>query len=54
MNRNLVGSIYERSSVKIVNFVKCEKLMDDGCQVMGKAHCLWQGELKTKSKHKTN
>jgi hypothetical protein len=34
--------------------LKCEKLMDDGCQVMGKVHCLWQGELKTKSKHKTN
>jgi hypothetical protein len=49
MNRNLVGSIYGRSSIKIdqvsVNFakgfqrrLKCEKLTDDGCQVMVKAH----------------
>jgi hypothetical protein len=27
--------------------LKCEKLTDDGRQVMAKAHiCLWQGELK--------
>ena len=26
--------------------LKCEKLTDDGCQVMAKAHCLKQGELK--------
>ena len=26
---------------------KCEKLTDDGCQMMAKSsHCLWQGELK--------
>jgi hypothetical protein len=30
--------------------LKCEKLTDDGCQVMAKAHCLWQGELKKKCK----
>jgi hypothetical protein len=30
MNRNLVGSIYGR--------LKCEKLTDDGRQVMAKAH----------------
>jgi hypothetical protein len=71
MNRNFVGSIYGRSSVKIAHFVpirlqtwppddscldasyqvsvhlakgfqrrrlKCEKLTDDGRQVMAKAH----------------
>ena len=26
--------------------LKCEKLTDDGHQVMAKAHCLWQDELK--------
>ena len=26
--------------------LKCEKLTDDGCQVMAKAHCLKKGELK--------
>jgi hypothetical protein len=32
--------------------LKCEKLTDDGCQVMAKAHIafgLWQGELKKKN-----
>ena len=27
--------------------LKCEKLTDDGRQVMAKAHCFWQGELKS-------
>jgi hypothetical protein len=34
--------------------LKCEKLTDDGCQVMAKAHIafgLWQGELKKKPKN---
>ena len=26
--------------------LKCEKITDDGHQVMAKAHCLWQDELK--------
>jgi hypothetical protein len=62
MNRNLVGSIYGRFSIKIAHLVpgpsidasyqvsfhlaegfqrrrlKCEKLTDDGRQVMAKAH----------------
>jgi hypothetical protein len=31
--------------------LKCEKLIDDGHQVMAKAHCLWQGELKMLKPH---
>jgi hypothetical protein len=51
MNRNLVESIYGRSSVKIAHFVpiRCEKLTDDRRRTPsdGKSsHCLWQGELK--------
>jgi hypothetical protein len=40
MNRNLVGSILGRSSVQNANLrrLKCEKLTDDGRQVMAKAH----------------
>jgi hypothetical protein len=34
MNRNLVGSIYGMSSMKIARFVR----IDDGRQVMVKAH----------------
>jgi hypothetical protein len=43
MNRNLVGSIYGRFSLKIA------KLTDDGRQMMTKAHLAKgrQGDLKT-------
>ena len=35
--------------------LKCEKLTDDGHQVMAKAHlCRWQGELTINSKKKNH